>query len=144
MPTTTADEARGRPVYPVGAVEYLKSTNFAGNLFTPFVPGGYCLYQLYPAVKVSLDGRYEVAYQPGLLEENVDFYAARGNWRATLSKYPTDLVLVPASAPVYAKLRDDADWREVYVDDCFSLFARPGLALSRVDRRGETFAPRFP
>lgn len=124
VPTTKADEELGRPVYPVAAVEYLQKTNFAGNLFTPFVPGGYCLFRLHPQVKVSLDGRYEVAYAPGLLEENVDFYAARAGWRATLEKYPTDAVLVPTTAAVYAKLRDESGWRETYVDEMYAVFVR--------------------
>lgn len=133
VPTTIADEQLGRPVYPVGAVEYLRDVRFVGNLFTPFVPGGYCLFQLHPAVKVSLDGRYEVAYQHGILEENVAFYAAEPGRLATLQKYPTDLVLVPRSAPVYAKLRDETPWRETYVDDVYALFARPGLELPPVE-----------
>jgi hypothetical protein len=144
VPTTKADETLGRPVYPVGAVEYLQTHGVVGNLFTPFVPGGYCLYHLHPAMKVSLDGRYEVAYQPGLLEENVDFYAARGAWRDVLAKYPTDVVLVPTSAAAYAKLRDETDWRETYRDDVYALFVRPGLSLPPADRRGESLAPRFP
>jgi hypothetical protein len=144
VPTTNADEQLGRPVYPVGAVEYLRNARFFGNLFTPFVPGGYCLFQLHPAVKVSLDGRYEVAYRHGILEENVDFYAARPGWRATLQKYPTDLVLVPHSSPIGTTLRDQALWRETYVDDVYILFARPGLELPTVDRRGTPTTPAFP
>jgi hypothetical protein len=144
VPTTVADEQMGRPVYPVGAVDYLRNMQFAGNLFTPFVPGGYCLFQLHPAVRVSLDGRYEVAYRHGILEENVDFYAAQPDWRTTLEKYPTDLVLVPRSAPVAAKLRDETPWRETYVDDVYALFARPGLKLPHVDRSGGAPQPAFP
>jgi hypothetical protein len=144
IPTTPDDERLGRPVYPVGAVEYLREQQFTGNLFTPFVPGGYCLFQLHPAVKVSLDGRYEVAYQPGLLDENVDFYEAREGWNDVLAKYPTDLVLVPRTAPVYAKLRDETAWCETYVDDTYALFARPGLDLPRVERPAPKNVPQFP
>lgn len=144
VPTTIADEQLGRPVYPVGAVEYLRNVRFSGNLFTPFVPGGYCLFQLHPAVKVSLDGRYEVAYRHGILEENVAFYAARPGWRETLEKYPTDLVLVPHSAPVAAKLRDETPWRESYADEVYALFTRPGLELPQVDRRGAPPTTAFP
>jgi hypothetical protein len=108
------------------------------------VQGGYCLYQLSPAVKVSLDGRYEVAYADGLLEENVDFYAARDGWLTTLDKYPTDMVLAPKSAPVYAGLREETAWREVYVDDVYALFARPGAAPPEADRREASSSVRFP
>jgi hypothetical protein len=144
VPATVADEGIGRPVYPVGAVDYLRAVGFRGNLFTPFVPGGYCLYQLAPQVKVSLDGRYEVAYQPGVLEENVDFYAAGANWRDVLAKYPTDVVLAPRSAQVTERLARETNWKQVYADPVYVLFARPGLDLPSVEHAAAVDARTFP
>src|SRR5262249_5369267 len=51
-----------QPLYPVGAVEYLGKEKFKGNLMVPFRIGAYVSWKLYPAVKVSVDSRYEVAY----------------------------------------------------------------------------------
>lgn len=129
LPTSIALERMGLPVYPVGPVEYLRDYDFHGNLYLPFVPGGYCAYRLSPNVKVSLDGRYEVAYRPGVLEENVAFYDAEADWEAVLTKYPTDLILVHHSAKVMPRLAARRDWRRVYFDGAYALFARPGLAL---------------
>lgn len=134
VPTTPADEAAGLPVYPVAAVDYLERADFAGNLFVPFVPGGYVSWRLHPHVKVSLDGRYEVAYQHGILEENVAFYRAEPGWEATLARYPTDLVLAPRSGPLAAALEERGDWPRVYEDATYALYARPGLTLPPADR----------
>lgn len=125
VPSTPADEALGMPVYPVAAVEHLKRTGFRGNLMVPFVPGGYVSWHLHPRVKVSLDGRYEVAYQPGVLEENMAFYDAAEGWKDTLARYPTDLVLVPRSAKVAALLSAWGGWSQVYQDEAYLLFAAP-------------------
>lgn len=124
------------PVYPVGAVDYLARHQIEGNLMVPFVPGAYVSWKLHPRVKVSLDSRYEVAYQSGVLEENVAFYQAQPGWQSTLAKYPTDLVLVPRDAPLTDALPTIEGWNRIYVDDAFELYSRPGLHLPSEDRRG--------
>ena len=144
VPTSEADARLGRPVYPVGAVAYLREHRVRGNLFTPFVPGGYCLYQLHPAMKVSLDGRYEVAYAPGVLEENVAFYAAKSGWRETLDKYPTDFVLVPRTAAITEPLTKLSEWQPIYTDAMFIVFARTGSKLPRVERADAPTTTAFP
>jgi hypothetical protein len=138
VPATQADEALGRPVYPAGAVAYLRQIGFRGNVMTPFVPGGYVLWNLHPWVKVSLDGRYEVAYQPGILERHVDFYDAQPGWQETLTAWPTDLVLVPVSSKVFEPLSEQPGWMRVYHDDTYA------LALPLVDARGLHLRASFP
>jgi hypothetical protein len=123
--------------YPSGAVRYLKEAGFHGNLMTPFSAGAYVSWHLYPAVKVSLDGRYDLAYRPGVLEEVNAFYDGAPGWRQTLARYPTDMVLARASAPVAALLEAQTSWRRVYRDGVYELFVRPGLSLREQDRRGE-------
>lgn len=145
MPTTQAEEKLGLPVYPIGPVAYLKEHRFQGNLFTPFIMGGYCLNQLYPAVKVSFDGRYEVAYPTGMLEENVDFYAAKPGWQETLAKYPTDAVLVPRSVEVAAELAKLCDWTAVYSDATYQIFARRSVTtLPKFERPDVPRPAAFP
>lgn len=144
IPAATGDEAFGRPLYPVGAVEYLEQQRFEGNLMVPFVPGGYVSWKLHPRVKVSIDGRYEVVYQRGLLEESVHFYEARPGWQDTLAKYPTDLVLAPRSSRLATCLAEESVWRRVYRDDAYDLYARPGLALPTVERSGATLVGSIP
>ncbi len=145
MPTTAAEEATGRPMYPTGPVEHLRSIAFGGNLMVPFVPGAFVSWKLHPAVKVSLDGRYEVAYQRGILEENEDMYLARDGWEATLAKYPTDVLLVPRTTPLGKVLQEsDLGWRRFYRDAAYDMYSRPGLALPSLDRGNTTLPGQFP
>jgi hypothetical protein len=144
LPATKEQQQLGLPVYPVGAVDYLKEIDFHGNVMVPFVPGGYVSWKLHPQVKVSLDGRYEVAYQPGLLEESVHFYDAEPGWQQTLDKYRTDLVMVPHNTPLAPHMEVQTTWRRVYRDDTYDIYSRPGLDLPVVDRSGEKPVASFP
>lgn len=119
----------GVPYYPVGAATFLAERGFRGNLMTPFDWGGYLSYKLGPDVKVSLDGRYEVAYSPDLELESHSFYMARPGWESVLAKYPTDLLLVPRALPLADRLPGKTGWRLLYEDDAFLVFARPGHEL---------------
>ncbi len=129
--------------YPVGAVEYLQAQNFHGRLMTPYAFGAYVSWKMYPAVRVSIDGRYEVAYEEALLRDMNNFYDAKGDWRATLTKYPTDLVLVPTESAVSEKM-PSSRWTQVYADGTYKLFARPGVILNDVTCEGESFAGSIP
>jgi hypothetical protein len=142
VPANPGDHAQ--VLYPVGAVDYLRTQHVAANLFVPFEYGAYVSWMLYPSIKVSLDSRYEAAYPTTLLEEHLELYRARPGWRAVLARYPTDAVLVPRGAPVEATLAADADWPRAYEDDAYTIFARSQLGLSFIDERGKRFVGRFP
>jgi len=129
--------------FPVGPVRYLADQQFRGNVMTAFEHGSYVSWKLYPAVKVSVDSRYETAFPPAVIDENLRFYRAGPDWRQTLEKYPTDVVLTLHEAPV-ASLLPDAGWKLVYVDKRFELFARPDLALSFRDDSSKDFQDVFP
>ena len=72
-------------VYPVGAVEYLSQRQFHGNAMVPFEYGAYVSWKLYPAVRVSIDSRYEVAYPDWWVDEILRFYRAQPGWKQTLA-----------------------------------------------------------
>jgi hypothetical protein len=136
IPAEVVAQTPGLPVFPVGAVNYLREQNFEGNLFVPFETGAFVSWNLYPQVKVSLDSRYEVAYPDGAVDENWKFYAAQDDWQRTLAKYPTDAVLVPLNKPIL-KVLDDAAmddpnfaWQPVYRDLGCALFAKTGSSLN--------------
>ena len=129
--------------FPVGAVRYLADQAFRGNVMTAFEHGSYVSWRLYPAVKVSIDSRYETAFPPALVDENLRFYRAEGDWRQTLAKYPTDLVLTLREAPVASELRR-VDWQRVYLDKRFEIFSRPGLSLTFRDDSDKDFEDVFP
>ncbi len=143
IPAERTDAPSWYPTYPAGAVEHLASQRFRGNLMTPFAHGAYVSWKLHPAVRVSMDTRYEAAYPPALVAEHFRFYAAAPGWQATLTAYPTDIVLVPRSAAVAARM-PQTGWSRVYVDSEFELWARPGVKLAPADWTGRKIRSAFP
>jgi hypothetical protein len=145
IPVNGKDWQEHEPVvYPIGATRYLIEQQFRGTVMTPFEEGAFVSWQCYPSVKVSLDGRYEVAYPPSLLKESQSFYSGKENWRMTLTRYPTDLVLVPTPWRLAALMSGESGWDRIYQDDAYQLYARPGLNIPHMDRRGEKLTASFP
>lgn len=131
-------------VYPAGAVDYLRRIQFQGNLLTPFTVGAFVTWNLYPDVRVSIDGRYEVAYPPELLAEHQILYQAKPGWRELLEKYPTDAVLTPLKRPLAEAISQLEGWHRVYVDDAYAVYATDDFSWPAVDNTGRTPSGRFP
>jgi hypothetical protein len=132
-----------QPLYPVGPVRYLAKQKFAGNLMVPFRQGAYVSWKLYPAVKVSLDSRYEVAYPDAIVKQIFDFYEGRPGWLSTLRDFPTDAVLIPREAPI-SRLMQETDWHRVYTDQQFQIYAPPRSPLQVQDWGSTLFQGVFP
>ena len=132
-----------QPLYPVGPVQYLARQHFAGKLMVPFRLGAFVSWKLYPAVKVSLDSRYEVAYPVEVVKQIFDFYDGRPTWRSTLDLFPTDAVLVPRDMPI-ANLIPQTGWQRVYDDRQFQIYLRPGLSSPVEDDSSTSFQGSFP
>ena len=132
-----------QPLYPVGPVQYLAEQHFSGNVMVPFRQGAYVSWKLYPAVKVSLDSRYEVAYPDAVVKQIFDFYDGREGWLATLTDFPTDAVLIPKEDRV-STLMQETDWHRVYTDQQFEIYARPGSRLQVADWESSSFQGVFP
>jgi hypothetical protein len=124
MPASLDDAKGGGMCYPIGAIQYLDETGFRGNLMLPFETGGYAIWKLSPKMKVSIDGRYEVAYQPGVLEDHVRLYEAQTGWLDVLTKYPTDAVIVPSPTPLAAAMPNVRGWKMTYDDGIFEVYTR--------------------
>ncbi len=146
----------GRNPFPAGAVKYLADEGFEGNVMTPFGVGAYVMWHLYPAVKVGLDSRYEVAYPTEQADETMRVYAGLTGepdaWLEFMDRFPTHLILVRPVMSLHDLIMDHSEmapqpaWIEVYRDDAYVLFGRPEVAarLSRVDRRGDEIRGAFP
>jgi hypothetical protein len=132
-----------QPLYPVGPVQYLARRHFTGNLMVPFRLGAYVSWKLFPAVKVSLDSRYEVAYPEEVVKRIFDFYDGWPTWRSTLDAFPTDAVLVPRDMPI-ANLIAQSGWQRVYTDREFQIYLRPALSLPVEDDSPASFQGSFP
>ena len=125
--TIPSIDPEGAMVYPTGAVRYLQEHSFSGNVMTPFASGAYVSWMCYPQVRVSIDGRYEVAYRDDVFPKHNQFYAAEPGWQNVLNEYSADLILVQANSPVRKSLGKEGThtdrWRVVYEDSVFSLYA---------------------
>jgi hypothetical protein len=136
IPAQGSDLATEAVVYPAGAVDYLRDTKFRGRVVTSFVNGGFVIWKLHPAVRVSFDGRYEVAYAPEVLGEDRTIHKAGDGWREILARYNPDAVLVRRDEPLAAALPDRLDLGRVYRDDAYEVWARPTLDLPMTTRTG--------
>ena len=123
---------------PVEAVRFLRAANFRGNLMTPFDAGSFVMWELYPAVRIGMDSRYEAAYPEGALERNVALYGGAEGWADMLAATDTDAVLVPVAAPLERMLRQDGRWSVLHRDAGYAVFHRTGRRAAPALPRGRT------
>lgn len=103
--------------YPVNCVQFIKQNNLKGNMVLPFMWGGYVTWLLYPNIMVSIDGRHVEIFSLDVFHKNNDFYFARKDWEKMLEDYEVDILLLDwRKSPVYKKMLEDKNWKEVYKD----------------------------
>ena len=119
---------------PFGAAAFLRANGLTGNLYLPMWWGSYLTWELYPGIRVSMDGRNDTAYPVALVGENLEFYAGLGDTEAPLRR-PTDFWLIPTSAPALPAIRADSRWIAIYEDADTVLFLRNDPAHSDSIRR---------
>ncbi|MEO7193063.1 MAG: hypothetical protein ABI051_18600 [Vicinamibacterales bacterium] len=123
---------------PCRAAAFLRINHVRGNIFTPLWWGSYLTWQLSPDMRVSMDGRNISAFPDPTVLENLRFYTQQtGSDPATPLQYDTDLLLVPADAPVLAAVRQSHLWQSLYADEDAALFTRS----DRPVRSNETRVP---
>ena len=114
------------PTHPCGAVAFLREQGARGNLYNPLSWGAYITWELYPSVRVSMDGRNVSLFSDEMVLENVKFYTDAVD-HADIDapfRYATDFLIVPTDAPVLSRLLADSRWRRMYADPDAVLFAR--------------------
>jgi hypothetical protein len=124
------------PTRPCGAVAFLRDQGARGNLYNPLWWGAYITWELYPAVRVSMDGRNVSLFSDEMVLENLKFYTDDVH-QADIDvplRYATDFLIVPTGAPVLSRLLADSRWRRGYADSDSVLFERAGAGASRLDR----------
>lgn len=131
QPVISADDGALGSRHPCSAAAFLKANHLSGNVFTPLWWGSYLTWELYPSIRVSMDGRNISLYPDRMVIENFDFYlknASEADVDVPL-QYATNFVLVPADSPVLSRLETDRRWREAFKDGDAALFARSDTLL---------------
>lgn len=90
-PTSTRQDSN----YPVQEARYLLSREISGNLFHPFVAGGFLEFTCYPRCRTFFDGRY-YPFAGNLVDYNRSSSSVEG-LRAFLERHPFEVAVVPYS-----------------------------------------------
>ena len=102
--------------FPVGSLEFIKQNGLSGNLATAFDWGSFASWKLHPRCKVMLDGRYEEVFPDEVFDVAIRFAVRQGNWSEALSRFPTDIVVLPKTYYTQADLSLLPSWKPVYQD----------------------------
>jgi hypothetical protein len=133
---------------PCQIVKFMKETRLNGNLYNPLWWGSYVSWELYPAVRVSMDGRNVSLFPDSMVARNLKFYsrdAGAANLEDPL-RYNTDFLLVPSDAAILGLVQSDARWRQLYRDDHALLFVRADVAHASIGKSidGGSMGPASP
>ena len=117
-------------LFPIGALNYLRTYPQTGNLFNQYEWGGFLEWNL-PQVQTFIDSRTDIFEYKGVLK---DYFAIStfDESQELLNKYRIDYILYPAHTPLAYFLANSARWECIYQDDQAVIYRR--LAGSRGDR----------
>jgi hypothetical protein len=118
--------------YPAGAIAFMRSHQLHGNLLVRFEWGQYVIFHLAPSSRVFVDGRVDLVYPPGVIEEYLAFFAGEPGGARLLDDYPHDYVLMPTGFPADLTVSARTDWRPIYRDPVAVLFARADSAAAHL------------
>ena len=112
---------------PVAAIAFLQENKVSGDLLTPFNYGSYAMWKLRGKMRVSMDGRYDLAYRPATYKRVADFYLGLPNGQLLLKSPRPAAVLVPRDDAVYPKLLANPAWRQADHAGADAVFLPSGL-----------------
>lgn len=120
------------PPDPQGAMVFMTEHGLRGNILNNFGWGLYLVWHAEPASKIFVDGRYDLAYPPGVMRDYLTFIRDRPGALAVLSKYPHDFVLITPEDPAVQVMKRARGWTLIYRDaDCL-LYARKHSAAAAI------------
>ncbi len=110
-------------VLPVAAVDAVKASLPAGNMFNEFNWGGYLLYRLWPEKKVFIDGWTDF-YGETLTREYLQAVNAEPGWESILDRYNVNWVIVAPTRPLAVRLDESPAWVQRYEDKTAGVWVR--------------------
>lgn len=120
-------------LFPVHAIEYLRSHRLTGNTVTFFDWGQQVLWEL-PDNPVSFDGRLDTVYSSQLMDAHWQLYAGKDPGPA-LDLERAEVALLAAASPADAVLRARG-WTEVYRDPLALVLVRRAAGSLPIEHRG--------
>lgn len=132
--------------YPEGAVKFLKQNRLAGNMFNPYVWGGYLIWELYPDYKVFIDGRgliEEVFFQMHrVMGASSLHFAGIQEWKAILQAYEVKFIVTFSVneftgrlMPLIPAILNDPEWHLIYMDNNSLIFLQESPENKEVIKR---------
>ncbi len=110
-------------VFPVVAIDTLKDSPPAGNVFNEFTWGGYLLYRMWPQQRVFIDGWADF-YGDALTREYLQAVNAEPGWNAVLDRYNVQWVIIPPTRALAAQLDASPTWTRRYEDGTAGVWVR--------------------
>lgn len=137
-----------RDMYPVGAANFLKENKIQGNMFNPYVWGGYLIWALYPDYKVFVDGRElteEVYLQTQkIMSASPVVLYDMPEWKALLRAYNINFIVTftvnehsGKLVPLVPALLNDPEWHLVYMTSNALIFLRESLETLEIIKKFE-------
>ena len=110
---------------PAGAVDFLRRSQFRGNVFAPVSWGAYLSCFLNPDVKIFADSRIE-SFPDEVWDDYLKIGAAAGDWQSALDRYDIECIVWcdRLSLALLEALRRSPHWREVFADERCVVFWR--------------------
>lgn len=108
---------------PVGAVTFIRSHHFSGNMFNAFDFGGFLIWAL-PERPVFIDGRADVFDWSGVMQQTADWSDRRVEPHTLLDHYAVSFCVVEPNSPAAAILAHLQGWRPAYSDSQALIFVR--------------------
>lgn len=125
-PSIAADGTVLGRTHPCGAVTFMRDNALRGNVYNTLRWGSYITWELYPSVRVAMDGRNISLFPRTMVEENLTFFNSQAD---TIDldvpvRYPSDFLLVPGDMPGLSQVLADRRWFEIFRDTDAILFVR--------------------
>ena len=117
--------------FPIKGAQLLAEGNWPGPLYNDYNWGGYLIWSLYPARKVFIDGRAEIYYSTGTLDDDIRIHNVAPGWHEALDRRGVQVVLTKKDEWLAEGLRHQSDWRSVFAGPVEQVFVRaPGADAS--------------
>jgi uncharacterized protein YhhL (DUF1145 family) len=135
------DHYRG---FPYQAAEFLRRQPVTGNVWSELAWGGYFVWKLSPAWKVSLDGRNMAVYPRQVVQDHLELTSGPSPDLSVLDRYPIDVCVFGRERKVVPMLKSNRDWELIYEDDVAVAFRNRRSAKTGLLKQDQVSLPDRP